>query len=56
MALPASDYVTSLAAAGPTSNVKLTASEAITGDKTINSLLIIGAISSCRTRPTARAC
>ncbi len=43
MALPASDYVTSLAAAGPTSNVKLTASEAITGDKTINSLLILGA-------------
>ena len=42
MALPASDYVTSLAAAGPTSNVKLTASEAITGDKTINLSLIVG--------------
>jgi fibronectin-binding autotransporter adhesin len=41
IALPAADYVTSLAAAGPTSNVKLTSSDTSNG-KTINALLVVG--------------
>jgi len=39
-ALPASAYVTSLAAAGPTSNVKLSANETLSTSKTINALLV----------------
>jgi fibronectin-binding autotransporter adhesin len=41
IALPAADYVTSLAAAGPTSNVKLSSSDTSNG-KMINALLVVG--------------
>ena len=37
-------YVGLLAAAGPTDNVKISASEALTLNKTVNSLIIVGAI------------
>ena len=40
VALPADAYVTSLAAAGPTSNVKLSANETLSVSKTVNALLL----------------
>ena len=41
---PYTNYVTSLAAAGPTSNVRLTANETLLANKTIGSLLIVGSL------------
>ncbi|MDW8267412.1 MAG: autotransporter-associated beta strand repeat-containing protein, partial [Gemmataceae bacterium] len=39
---PVTNYVGSLAAAGPTDNVRLTASEVFNGSKVVNSLVIVG--------------
>ncbi len=41
-ALPLASYATTLAGAGPTSNVRLTANQTLTGNLTVNSLIIVG--------------
>src|SRR6185437_14152969 len=42
-------YVTTLAAAGPNDNVRITATEALTANKTVNSLIISGNTTSSNT-------
>ena len=52
VALPLANYQTTLAGAGPTSNVRLTGNETLTGNLTVNSLILVGAGGNTTVTPT----